>query len=179
MLPWVAASTRAWCTQLGCQAGLQGRHVPLRLIPSCQQTRDSCSHAPGGKSCLLWAGPEVWEGVAPVRPPLRTGRAAVISAASESGALCSLPGRGGPILLVVLHPSSGDGRKPGLSPFLALVGFLCRQLPLFGVRGRRRGKGQVAVSRKGCSEKQKKRKELFFFLRAKMIKRALHRPEHV
>ena len=38
------ACTRAWHTQLGCQAGLQGRHVPLQLIPSCQQTHDSCSH---------------------------------------------------------------------------------------------------------------------------------------
>lgn len=140
-----------------------GRHVPLRLIPSRQQTHDSGSDA--GTEALPAVGrPSGQGGGGSCVSTAADREGAVISAASESGALCSLPGRGGPILLVVLHPSSGDGREPGLCPFLALVGFLCRQLPLFGVGGRRRGKGQVAVSRKGCREKEKKRKELFSFL---------------
>ena len=177
-LPWVAASTRAWHTQLGCQAGLQGRHVPLQLIPSCQQTHDSCSH--GRAEALPAVGRPSGQG---------SGGSCASTAADREGGgdFCCFrkwgplqsAREGRPDSVVVLHPSSGDGREPGLSPFLALVDFLCRQLPLFGVRGRRRGKGQVAVSRKGCSEKQKKRKELFSFLRAKMIKRTLHRPEHV
>lgn len=84
---------------------------------------------------------------------------AVISAASEWGP-CSLP-EGGLILLVVLHPSCGDGREPGLCPSWPWWASFADSSLCLELEAGRRGKGRAAVSRKGCREKEKKRKELF------------------
>ena len=169
------------CTQLGRQAGLQGRHVPLRLILSCQQTHDSWSHAgPGwaGRPCLLWAGPQVREGAAPACPPQRQGRRRwflllqkvgpfAVCLGEEADAACR-PAR-----------SSADGRGPCLSPSWPPGPPLQTAPFLWSLRQKER-KRWGGCEQKGLQREGEKEEGafLFPFLRANKIKRTLRRPEH-
>ena len=165
---------------MGCcerQAGLQGRHIPLRLILSCQQTHDSWSHAgPGGPACC---GPAPRSGRGRLLCAHHsTGKAEEISAASESGALCSLPRRGGRFCLCPA-PSSADGRGPRLSPSWP-PGPPLQTAPFVWSSRQKERKRSGGCEQKGLQWGGEKEEGafLFPFLRANKINGTLHRPEH-